>query len=365
MKLTLRETSVYEGKVDKENHILRGVKLVGLTSPTRKRRYTEDALSKAIALYEGAQINIGHLVKGENRSPRDVLGRTTSVRFESGKGLYGDVQMIPSHDMTPRMEWIAENMPDQLCMSHAAVGYGDVKGGEEVIEEIAYVHSVDVVAKGGTTKSLFESELVEGPLSDRLETRERMDHIWEVNSTAYDMIWEAFYGEGTPGEKKNKIGSILDDWAKELDKVNNMKESEDMKDLTLVKLREGRPEILEEAEKPFKDRITALETENADLKAKVIAFQKVEKVAARSKLIEDAALPATVVTEKFRTRMLAESTSDDEFTVLLEERKELATSLVKPNTPKSTAKDLREQAGRGTAPSTPLDASKFAATVKG
>lgn len=355
-------------KVDKENHVLRGVKLIGLDSPSRKRKYKEDALRKAVPLYEGASINIGHVDRTDKRHPGDVLGQTRNVKFVEGKGNFGDVHLIPGHPMTQRMEWIAENMPNVLAMSHAAGGMGSLDaGGIEIIEEILNVVSVDVVVKGGTTKGLFESELAEGEVADRLALRDRMEAIHEVNSTAWSLIWEAFYGEGNPTERTNKITAVLKDWESEL---GSIKEDADMqiKDLTLTQLREDRQDLVEELGRSSAARIAELDAENKVLKGKLDGFEAADKLrtrnAARKTVVEAAKLDPSLVTKGFTDLVEDAATTDESFTKLVEDRKAVNETLKARPAVRSSAKDLREQAGRTTEVKGPKTVDEFAGAVK-
>jgi len=79
-------------RVDRTAGVIRGVKLLGLNS-RNGRRYRENALTDAIALYEGAKVNINH-PKGHPLSPRDYqdrLGVVRGVEFRAGEGLFGDL----------------------------------------------------------------------------------------------------------------------------------------------------------------------------------------------------------------------------------------------------------------------------------
>ena len=143
-----------------EGDVIKGVKMVGLKSPSRNRVYTENGLKVAVELYEGRPSNVGHLPPEGSRKkadPSTITGQFRNVRFVEGKGGFGDLNLIPGHPMTPRIKWAAENAPGLFCLSHHAGGRGTVRDGVHVIESITAVASVDVVGLGGTTSSLFES----------------------------------------------------------------------------------------------------------------------------------------------------------------------------------------------------------------
>ncbi len=83
-------------RVDRDSGVIRGVKLLGLTS-RNGRRYREGALVEAIGLYEGSKVNINH-PKGHPLAPRDYqdrLGVVRGVQFRAGEGLFGDLHFNP------------------------------------------------------------------------------------------------------------------------------------------------------------------------------------------------------------------------------------------------------------------------------
>ena len=87
-------------KIDQKQNVIRGVKVLGLSSKNG-RRYEEEALRGAIALYEGAKVNVNH-PQGSPTSPRDYrdrLGVIKGVYFRKGKGLFADLHLIPSMEL--------------------------------------------------------------------------------------------------------------------------------------------------------------------------------------------------------------------------------------------------------------------------
>jgi hypothetical protein len=65
-------------RVDRTAGIIRGVKILGLTS-RNGRRYLPEALARAASLYEGAKVNVNH-AKGASPSGRDYQDRLGFVR---------------------------------------------------------------------------------------------------------------------------------------------------------------------------------------------------------------------------------------------------------------------------------------------
>jgi hypothetical protein len=136
--------------------LLRGVTVLGLSSRNR-RRYTPEAVASALALYQGALVNLDHPDRPDTpRSVRDRFGRLVNVRFEGGR-VKADLRYNPEHPFAATLEWFAENDPGAIGLSHNAVGEGKVEGGTFVVRKIVELRSVDLVAEPATTRGLFEA----------------------------------------------------------------------------------------------------------------------------------------------------------------------------------------------------------------
>lgn len=145
-------------KVDAQEGVLHGVKLLGLES-RNGRRYQETALDKAQALYEGAKVNVNHPKDGP-LSPRDYqdrLGVIRNVEFRTGQGLFGDLHFNPKHNLAEQLLWDAEHNPRNVGFSHNVMAKLSRKSDAALVEEITHVQSVDLVADPATTQGLFES----------------------------------------------------------------------------------------------------------------------------------------------------------------------------------------------------------------
>jgi hypothetical protein len=146
-------------RVDREAGVIRGVKLLGLTS-RNGRRYLTQALTDAIGLYEGAKVNINH-PKGHPLAPRDYqdrLGVVRDVAFRAGEGLFGDLHFNPRHALSEQLVWDAEHAPQNVGMSHNVLARTKQHENETVVEAITKVQSIDLVADPATTSGLFEEE---------------------------------------------------------------------------------------------------------------------------------------------------------------------------------------------------------------
>jgi hypothetical protein len=88
-----------------------------------------------------------------------------------GKGLYGDLHLLPSHPFTERILEAAEKMPQIYGLSHNAKGEGfeDKKTKKFVVNKVAEVRHVDLVADPATTHSLAESKEAEVPAEQEAE----------------------------------------------------------------------------------------------------------------------------------------------------------------------------------------------------
>lgn len=155
----LTEITDIAGKVDRENNVIRGVKLTGLVSKNG-RRYTEAAARGAAKLYEGSSIYLNH-AKEKGNVPRRYEDRISTigegVTFKKD-GLYGDLNYNPKHPNIEQFLYDAEHQTKGIGLSHNVEARVNKVKGEMVVEEIARVHSVDVVCDPATTKSLWESE---------------------------------------------------------------------------------------------------------------------------------------------------------------------------------------------------------------
>jgi hypothetical protein len=149
-----------ELRVDPQAGVIRGVKILGLAS-RNGRRYLPAALENAISLYEGAKVNINH-PKGAPNAPRDYqerIGVLRNVAFrgeEPAGGLFGDLHYNPRHLLAEQLAWDARHAPENVGLSHNVLAVTARRGDETVVESIARVQSVDLVADPATTRGLFE-----------------------------------------------------------------------------------------------------------------------------------------------------------------------------------------------------------------
>ena len=144
--------------VDRQNGVIRGVKVLGLES-RNGRTYLPEALAQATQLYEDAKVNVNH-PKGNPNGPRDYqdrIGTIRSVAVRPGEGLFGDFYFNPKHVLAEQLMWDAEHAPESVGFSHNVEARMGRRGERVVVEAITRVQSVDLVADPATTRGLFES----------------------------------------------------------------------------------------------------------------------------------------------------------------------------------------------------------------
>ena len=172
-------------RVDRENGIVYGVKVVGRESSNKHgvegvqgTEYTERALREALPQYN-CLVNCNHPDRDaqgrpvkKDRSTYDRLGKLFGARVRDGE-VFADLRLLKSHPMAERVMEAAENeeLADCFALSHNAWGRGEVKGGRYVITDIPEVRSVDLVADGGTNRGLFEGRERKMKLSELLESK--------------------------------------------------------------------------------------------------------------------------------------------------------------------------------------------------
>lgn len=148
-------------QVDREQGIIRGVKVIGFESKNG-RFYTPEALRSAVAKYEGAKVNIDHPPATEPNRPRGVadrIGVLKNAQFREGAGIFADFHFNPKHSLAEQIAWDAEHNPSAIGFSHnAMVQQGKRQNGRQYIEAVVGVRSVDLVADPATTNGVFESE---------------------------------------------------------------------------------------------------------------------------------------------------------------------------------------------------------------
>lgn len=146
--------------IDRENGIIKGVKLLGRVSKNG-REYSEHALSQAVTLYENKKINIGHPDRNtpdKERGLSEWWGVVRNVHRGEDGDVYGDIHYRQQHAETPALLEAAEKFPEHFGLSQNAEGQKTRQGSKIIVETIDLVRSLDVVTNPATTNGLFESE---------------------------------------------------------------------------------------------------------------------------------------------------------------------------------------------------------------
>jgi len=149
-----------EVSVDKSAMTLRNVALCGLVSKNN-RTYTREALQSGASKYEGVRVYLDHPSKESERqgwrSVRDLAGKIENARFDGSK-VRGDIVLLGNEGGKLTFE-LANQMPEIAGMSHNAFGKYRREDGQEIVESIERVVSVDVVTEPATNDGFFESIL--------------------------------------------------------------------------------------------------------------------------------------------------------------------------------------------------------------
>jgi hypothetical protein len=151
-----------------EPGIIRGVKLLGLRSRNKRNYDTPGVRDSGLKLMEGVQVYIDHPEKADTpRSYRDKFGQIRNVRYEAGKGHFGDLHYNPKHQAAEQFLWDVENSPSTQGFSiNSKIKPGKTdRSGDVIVESLEIVRSVDIVAKPATNSGIFESE---SPVEDEV-----------------------------------------------------------------------------------------------------------------------------------------------------------------------------------------------------
>jgi hypothetical protein len=152
--------------VDRENWIIKGVKVLGRTS-RNGRVYEDAAIKDSSVLCENLPVTVRG---GHNREDRDYHSQNGQLRNGTARSLgtdkaasYYDWHLNPADELTEKICYDAEHFPENVPLSHEVSVYqGEVdEGGILHVERLIEVDGVAAVYRGGTNRSLFESETVQ------------------------------------------------------------------------------------------------------------------------------------------------------------------------------------------------------------
>lgn len=203
----LREVfDLTEAVIDEARAIIPGVKILGRKS-RNGREYTQEAMARALPLYEGVKVNIDHNKANPtgDRSYRDRFGTLRNVRLEAD-GIRGDFHYNPKHAIAEQFIWDVKNTPSNVGFSHNAHGSGKRTSAGLCVEQIDWVKSVDIVSDPASTRSLFESEDQQGGHNMADATPNPADTIM---AAFRDAMMQIIDGTGDIASKKKALGELL------------------------------------------------------------------------------------------------------------------------------------------------------------
>jgi hypothetical protein len=301
-------------QVDEEHGVLRGVKLLGLSS-SNGREYPKETVARAMTLYEGAKVNVNHPDGADPGQPRDYRDRIGVIRGphlrEAEAGLFGDFHFNPKHVLAEQLVWDAKHAPENVGFSHNVQGKVAKRNGRQVVEEIVRVQSVDLVADPATTRGLFET----GGQEQGEEEEYMPDLTLESLQSDHADLVEAIRAEA--------IAEQSDSTEIEKLKAENAKQAAEMQSL--------------------KEEVESLDKEKEAMTEKIDRFEAAEQhakdVAAVDDLIKEAKLPEALVTDVFRTSLLK---ADEEGRKALIEDRQAMVKLQTGSTPKSKEQRMTE-----------------------
>ncbi len=301
--------------VDREQGVIRNVRLLGDSAPKKSRDYDHAAMREAAPRYNGRPVNIDHASGKGPRSLEHRFGKVENARFdESQKAIVGDLRYNKGHRLAEAIAYAAEHMPDTLGLSHVADGKVTTVKGRERVTAIVEVNSVDLVSDPATNRTLFESQDANGAhdMSTKTLAEANIDDIKAEN----------------PGLLKTLTESIKAELAE-----SNADKS---KDEQIAKLTEAN---------------AALKTELDGIKATAA------REAVVTKKLAEAKLPAAAVTDTFR-KTLVEAADDKAIDALIADRKAVVGS--------TAAKPESRRLSEGnTADVQSMDPKAFAAFLRG
>lgn len=361
-------------KVDEEAGIIYDLVMWGPTSE-RGRDYPESTMRNALPLLEGLQCIVDHVVKpGEEPSVHNVLGIWRAPRVVDGK-TRGNLHYFKAHPISDRLVEAAKrpDLHSALGFSLNARGNSRREGNRDVVESITSVRSVDLVYRGATTASLFESaggnttvtttvrKLIESLKSRHPKQSACLLEMAEAGLMSPDASMEAPAGAGADDHSasfikgiQEAIGKVLMgdmDWDAKIEQINAY--------LKTMKKHMGKAETKEE--KPAETAEEGPAKESAEWKAKLAKSEL--QLKARD-LCEDAGVKPDPILRK----ALSACSTETEVKELIESAKgapartftQVRSVERKPAKGEGETKKLQESA-KGTAeiPTAPKDCARW------
>lgn len=208
--------------VHRESDVIRGVKILG-TESRNARTYRPAALARAVALYEGAKVNVNHPKAGAHapRDYQDRIGVVRNVTFRDG-GLFADLQYNPKHQLAEQLAWDAEHAPENVGLSHNVEARVSRQDDRLVVEEILRVRSIDLVADPATTRSLFESS----PPANDLPGASSFDELRNNQPELVQTVLESLTAETLRARRPDLVDALSSQQTAELAHLREALESQ-------------------------------------------------------------------------------------------------------------------------------------------
>lgn len=298
--------------IDRENGIIKGVKLLGLNS-RNGATYQWNTCRKQAHLYNGAKVYCHHGSK-DSQFPFGTIQNAV----DTDTGFFGDIKYNPKLSTTEGVLWYIDNDPSAIGMSpDHIVKMTPGPNGSKVYTDIVRVNSVDFVSDPATTKGVFESMNPDGSLTPEKSGDGNAEQAFA------DQLAELFAtGAKTLGPDKFKA------IAKHLLNVHGVMSEGENESGSKGDVARGGPAM------------ESMQAENATLKTKLEAYEVKEKFDAAKtlarKLCKDNQLPDVAVTEHFIETLA----NKDEAAMKLDiadRKKVLQVRENKPNAPGNTA----------------------------
>lgn len=198
--------------LDEEAGLLRGVKILGLTSQNGKR-YSPQAIKGALPLLEQARVFIDHGLEDDQgrelpRKVGDRFGRLKEVTQNPAGEAVGTLQFNPKHPRAASFCWFAKNDPAGIGMS--IVGYGNgtkQSDGIKLVEQITKIISVDIVDGPATTMGLYEQEGFKASKDPQAEAQAHAQAAAAHATAAQAAVAGAGASSGATSMDKNDTGA--------------------------------------------------------------------------------------------------------------------------------------------------------------
>jgi len=207
------EYGIQAQRVDFAEGVVYGAKIAGMKS-LHGRDYTDDVYRAHSHQYEGMIGYRNHAggQSGRKRDVDDVFCVYHNPVVVPGEGVHADIHVLDPEEPFARkfLKAAASDDPAKhkaFSFSHdASIRTRDGKGGRKAVESIDKVLSVDVVARGATTKGIFEGYDMIPPVGTDEEGEDDKPYHHHVGNALKAI---ATHPTMHPEAKKTKTGHLM------------------------------------------------------------------------------------------------------------------------------------------------------------